>query len=283
MRPNYNLPATLPSCRPHDRPRTLLAKSVAQHERTANSKLRGKAMSDTREEAIRAIEESDLFRGSQSKVIELVAESARLVTSPAHDWLFEAGQPVKSMYVLQSGLVCMADSTGSGQYAVIAVHGPGRVFGWSGLINPNSYLTSAYTLTEATAWELPVAALEALLAVENQLASVVYRSALELTYQNRQVCASHLRRGEDSETREERCPNPLVTSTFAWRLSGSMVEAMCLRPEACPVTVRAHCPLAPGNPANWNSLILRRFAPMLATVRVPTNNHTASPLRSVAA
>ena len=219
----------------------------------------------TREEAIRAIGESDLFRGSEDKVIELVAESARFVNAPANDWLFEAGQPVKRMYVLRSGLVSIADSTGSGQYAVIAVHGPGRVFGWSGLINPNAYLSSAYTLTEASAWELPVAALDALLAVESQLASVVYRNALELTYQNRQVCASHLRRGEDSESRDERCPNPPFTSTFAWRLSGSMVEAMCLHPEACPITVRAHCPLAPGNPANWNSLMLRRFTPLLAT------------------
>lgn len=240
-------------------------------------------MNGTRQEAIRAIGQSDLFRGAQSKVIELVAESARPVTSGAHDWLFEAGQAVNSIYVLESGLVCMAEAVGSGQYAVIAVHGPGRVFGWSGLISPNAYLTSAYALTATTAWEIPVDALGTLLAVESRLASVVYRNALELTYQNRQVCAAHLRRGEDTASHEEGCPIPSITSRFEWRLSGAMVEVRCPNSGKCQAGLRARCPLAPHGPSRWTPFMLRRFAAAMTSPRTGNADHAAAPLPEVAA
>lgn len=223
-----------------------------------------------------AIRESDLFAGAMRGPISALAESTRLVALPANEWVCEAHEPGKCVWIVDSGIVCMVRPVDGEKFAVVAVHGPRRSFGWSSLATAGLYFTSAYAVTPASAWAIPILALTELLRIDPGVSLVVHRNALSLTFRNLQATAAQLRRGDDTCDRVEECPFPSVGHKFEWKLSGPLVMTRCDRAAACQISAAGRCPVARGASGDWSPFMLRRFAPMPGPAVLVTASMTAA-------
>ena len=89
--------------------------------------------------------QSNLFRGVSMDFIKNVINIAAREFSPAGHTLFEAGDPASHFYILIQGSVKLSASrTGGGEYVFSRL---GDTFGWSSLIDRNTYTGSAVCLT----------------------------------------------------------------------------------------------------------------------------------------
>lgn len=223
-----------------------------------------------------AIRESDLFAGAMRGPISALAESTRLVDLPANEWVFESHEPAKFVWIVESGVVCMVRPVDGEKFAVVAVHGPARSFGWSSLATAGLYFTSAYSVTPASAWAIPITAVNELLRIDPGFSLVVYRNALSLTFRNLQATAVQMRRGDDTCDRDEECPFPSVDHRFEWKLSGPLVMTRCDRATACQINAAGRCPVTRGPSADWSPFMLRRFAPLPGPAVLATVSMTAA-------
>lgn len=107
------------------------------------------------------IKEVELFQGLGSDFMGQVSEAARERELPAGQIIFERGLSADNFYVLvEGGVDLFIEQEGSIHFSLST---PGAVFGWSALVEPHAYTTSARCYTASKVLEIDRTRLEHIL------------------------------------------------------------------------------------------------------------------------
>ena len=93
------------------------------------------------------IKEVDLFHGLPSHVIDEIAALATEGVFPAGSVLFERGESAEFFYVMEEGAVEL--TFGEEGHTCFSIDRTGDLFGWSALIEPSEYTSSATCVRES--------------------------------------------------------------------------------------------------------------------------------------
>lgn len=117
------------------------------------------------EAVVEFLGQSPFFEGQSSNVLHWLAEQAVVQTFAAQDRLFEQDAIADQLYLLVRGRIGFTYCDGDGQRCVFlrAIEGAGDPIGWSALVDPRRYHTSAVVLEKAVLVAIPSIALEKLL------------------------------------------------------------------------------------------------------------------------
>lgn len=94
------------------------------------------------------IRESELFKGLSQDVLEKILSLCREAEYPRGATIFSEHSPAERLYVLEYGLVTLRIDTPAGgeKVMVTAIRDRGEVFGWSALVEPHVYTSTAVCL-----------------------------------------------------------------------------------------------------------------------------------------
>jgi len=91
----------------------------------------------------------DLFAGLSDQILERIAACCRLQAYSAGTVLFSEGDPAPWLYILQEGIVIIRVQHASGGKSIVVqpIEKKSGVFGWSALVEPNTYTAEAVCTT----------------------------------------------------------------------------------------------------------------------------------------
>lgn len=97
---------------------------------------------------LKLIQESELFDGLSQDMLEKIAALSQDAEYPRGATLFTENTPARHLYVLERGLVTLRiDAPGGGEKVMVtAIRDRGEVFGWSALVEPHIYTSTAICL-----------------------------------------------------------------------------------------------------------------------------------------
>jgi len=84
----------------------------------------------------------DIFQGLKDEELEIAARFCQVESVSQGITLCQEGARADKLYILEEGSVSISFKKGINY----AVHGPGKILGWSFLIPPNRYTASVVTL-----------------------------------------------------------------------------------------------------------------------------------------
>ena len=85
---------------------------------------------------------------------DVMLRSARTIKAKQGQAVFEQGSPGDAAYLVVAGKVKISQQTGAGPSNVLAILGPGEVFGELSLFDGGAQSASAYAVTAVTLREL---------------------------------------------------------------------------------------------------------------------------------
>jgi CRP-like cAMP-binding protein len=135
----------------------------------------------------------DFARGLTESQISVLAGMAQFVTFEEDDVILEADQRSASFYLLVSGSVAVELRTPAYVVLVEAL-GPGKLFGWSALLDHQDTLFQVRSREHTTALRLDGAHLRAACEADSQLGNEVRHRALQVVA--RRVRATEIRFAE---------------------------------------------------------------------------------------
>lgn len=124
------------------------------------------------------IARSELFRGVGPNVLSDIVPLCQEVQYPRGAVIFEEGTPANQVAVLVHGLVTLRIDTplSSEKVMVTAIRDAGEVFGWSALIEPYTYTSSAVCLEPSVVILIDGPGLRRLLAERPEAGFIVMRN-----------------------------------------------------------------------------------------------------------
>lgn len=127
------------------------------------------------------IDKANLFEGMDAGVVGAIdAAMARESFEPGA-YIFRSGDPSEHLYILVEGRVRL--SVGPDGLVAFVVHNPGDAFGWSSLVDRETYTASAECLGTTVVGKLPRGALAEILDQEAATGLVFYRRLARLMAQ----------------------------------------------------------------------------------------------------
>ncbi len=92
---------------------------------------------------------SDLFAGLSDQLLERIAAFCQAQVYSAGTLLFSEGDPAPWLYILQEGVVVIRVQHASGGKSIVVqpIDKKSGVFGWSSLVQPNTYTADAVCTT----------------------------------------------------------------------------------------------------------------------------------------
>jgi CRP-like cAMP-binding protein len=98
--------------------------------------------------ALDLVEQSELFKNLSQEVLNKIITFCQEAEYPRGATIFEEGGQARHLCVLQHGLVTLRIDTPSGaeKVMVTAIRDAGETFGWSALIEPYTYTSTAVCL-----------------------------------------------------------------------------------------------------------------------------------------
>jgi len=98
--------------------------------------------------SLELIERSELFKGLSLEVLQEIVPLCQEAEYPRGAILFEEGTPARHLYVMERGLVTLRIDTPAGgeKVMVTAIRDAGEIFGWSAIIEPYTYTSTAVCL-----------------------------------------------------------------------------------------------------------------------------------------
>ena len=124
----------------------------------------------------------DLFEGSTDDLLNKVAEIAEEKTFSLGEMVFEEGEKAKWVYILLGGKVRISiDLTSRPTYITVAMlDEPNLTFGWSGIVAPYRYTSTATCEVETRVLAIPGVEFEEILMNEPQCGCGVMKKLNEL-------------------------------------------------------------------------------------------------------
>jgi CRP-like cAMP-binding protein len=92
------------------------------------------------------LKQKDIFGGMDRDLVKKIMETAVTKSHQEGEWLFHAGDPASTFYILLKGRVKL--SLGETGHVVYIVNNAGEAFGWSSLIGRESFSASAECMTQ---------------------------------------------------------------------------------------------------------------------------------------
>lgn len=224
----------------------------------------GERMDQGMEDGVGLLRRCDLLAGVPMRGLHRLWDVATEVLIPRHEAAYRAGDTQDAFYVLRQGLVCISMPINPSRNVVIALHGPGRAFGWGALIGDLGRLHSALALADSVAWVVPLAALRELADHDPESSASLYRNVSAMTFRLLVSTRAHINGAPRLGDHIERCPALVANSFFNWRLNGTIIEAKCPGRPACGATPSS-CPLVNGPASEWANLMLGKYGSILAT------------------
>ncbi|MDR3575706.1 MAG: cyclic nucleotide-binding domain-containing protein [Anaerolineaceae bacterium] len=96
----------------------------------------------------------NLFKGLDSKQVELLNSSWEFCNFPQNKVIFEQGQTTDFLYILTCGSVDVQFKPYDGPPMIVAHITPGGVFGWSAALGREAYTSSAIANEESQAFRI---------------------------------------------------------------------------------------------------------------------------------
>ena len=93
------------------------------------------------------LKQKDIFGGMDRDIVKKIMEIAITESHQEGEWLFRAGDPANTFYILLKGRVKL--SLGETGHVVYIVNNAGEAFGWSSLIGRKDFSASAECMTQA--------------------------------------------------------------------------------------------------------------------------------------
>jgi CRP/FNR family cyclic AMP-dependent transcriptional regulator len=109
---------------------------------------------DLRQAHLERLQQMPIFGGVSEAALGFLLDGAQRVEVPQGEFFFREREPGTSMFVLESGRVCLLKSR-SGEQEVLGELGPGDCFGEMALIDLHPRSASVRSLAPCTAVELP--------------------------------------------------------------------------------------------------------------------------------
>lgn len=124
---------------------------------------------------------SAMFEGLEPPVLDWLAHQAQLMAFAKHAELFRQGATADYLYLLVDGRIGFSYCDEAGERCVFlrALEGIGDAIGWSALVDPRRYHTSAFALAPSHALALPSDALQRLCEQEPALGVRLLRRVLQ--------------------------------------------------------------------------------------------------------
>ncbi len=99
------------------------------------------------------VKESELCKGLSQEVLQEIIPLCQEVDYPRGAVIFEENTPAQKIYILEYGLVTLRIDTPAGKEKVMvtAIRDAGEIFGWSALIAPYVYTSTAVCLEDTKA------------------------------------------------------------------------------------------------------------------------------------
>ena len=113
--------------------------------------------------------DADLFRSLSDDALRRVVEQASSTRLKRGDVLFEEGDASGELFVVDTGLIAIANRSADGKESVVALMGPGDVFGEMGLFDGGGRSAQGRALETSEVHAVPYEALRAELQSEPQL------------------------------------------------------------------------------------------------------------------
>ena len=127
------------------------------------------------------IDKANLFEGMDAGVVgEIDAATVRETFEPGA-FIFRSGDPCEHLYILAEGRVRL--SVGGEGLVALVVRNPGDAFGWSSLLDRDSYTASAECLGATVVGKLPRSALAKVLDRECATGLIFYKRLAKLMAQ----------------------------------------------------------------------------------------------------
>jgi CRP-like cAMP-binding protein len=92
------------------------------------------------------LKQKDIFGGMDRDLVKKIMEIAVTKSHQEGEWLFHAGDPASTFYILLKGHVKL--SLGETGHVVYIVNNAGEAFGWSSLIGRETFSASAECMTQ---------------------------------------------------------------------------------------------------------------------------------------
>lgn len=116
----------------------------------------------------------NLLRPAVQDGLRAVAESTRLTSVQRCTSLYAQGQPADAVFLIEEGLIKLTRTNESGGKIILAICGPGQLFGEEALgEDPDAHYTDAVTITVATVQRIPRIPLLQSLSVHNELGNAL--------------------------------------------------------------------------------------------------------------
>ena len=200
----------------------------------------------------------DLLAGLSWRCLQKLQAEATEVFIPRYESAFRKDEPPDAFYILRQGLVCISVQMGASRNIVVALHGPGRAFGWSALLGETPRPASAMALADSIAWKIPISALREVADSDPACSAALYKNISSTAFGLLMSTAAHFNGEARPSEHIERCPALIENGFFNWRLSGAVIEARCAGRPGCRVS-SSSCPIVNGPTSEWATLMLGKF------------------------
>lgn len=124
------------------------------------------------------IDKANLFEGMDARVVHDIEEAMARESCEPGDFIFRNGDPAEHLFVLLEGRVRL--SVGSEGHVAFVVSHPGDAFGWSALVERDTYTASAECLGPTTVAKLQRDVLATILDRECATGLIFYKRLAKL-------------------------------------------------------------------------------------------------------
>ena len=207
---------------------------------------------------------SDLLSGVPASGLQQLQMAARQVLIPRHEAVYQASDPPIDLYIVCQGLVCVAVPVGASRNVVVSVHGPGRGFGWAGLLGYAARVHSTLALADTIALAVPIATVRDRANSDSEFAAALHKNIAAMAFRTLVTAEQQLKGTAAPAENIERCPAGIPQSFFTWRLNGTLIEAKCPGRPECAVTATS-CPMVHGPKSSWSTLMLGKYSSVSPT------------------
>ena len=164
----------------------------------------------------------ELFEHVGAEDLARLAEFIDLRNLPAGETLFKAGEPGESLYLVRSGEVELFIKDTAGQKILLAIAGPGEVFGELALLDRGPRTATALALSDAELLELDRDDLLLLFQKSPKAALRLLAAMSHMTRKADELLRTRVSRNANEEADEKISTLQRIADWIAW-FSGSML------------------------------------------------------------
>jgi len=164
----------------------------------------------------------ELFEHVGAEDLSRLAEFIDLRNLPAGETLFKAGEPGESLYLVRSGEVELFIKDTAGQKILLAIAGPGEVFGELALLDRGPRTATALALSDAELLELDRDDLLLLFQKSPKAALRLLAAMSHMTRKADELLRTRVSRNANEEADEKISTLQRIADWIAW-FSGSML------------------------------------------------------------